>query len=63
MGKKMDILTTLSKGIYKDDNYNVVDKQVVSMINEYYRRFKQDTEFQGRMNITILSLDNLDGWF
>ena len=61
MGKKIDILTTLSKGIYKDDNYNVVDKQVVDMINEYYRRFKQDIEFQGRMNITILSLDNLDG--
>lgn len=61
MGKKIDILTTLSKGIYKDDNYNVVDKQVVSMINEYYRRFKQDIEFQGRMSITILSLDNLDG--
>ena len=61
MSKKIDILTTLSKGIYKDDNYNVVDKQVVSMINEYYRRFKQDIEFQGRMNITILSLDDLDG--
>lgn len=61
MSKKMDILTTLSKGIYKDDNYSVVDKQVVDMINEYYRRFKQDIEFQGRMNITILSLDNLDG--
>lgn len=61
MSKKMDILTTLSKGIYKGDNYNVVDKQVVDMINEYYRRFKQDIEFQGRMNITILSLDNLDG--
>lgn len=61
MSKKIDILTTLSKGIYKDDNYSVVDKQVVGMINEYYRRFKQDVEFQGRMNITILSLDNLDG--
>ena len=61
MSKKMDILTTLSKGIYKDDNYSVVDKQVVDMINEYYRRFKQDIKFQGRMSITILSLDNLDG--
>ena len=61
MGKKMDILTTLSKGIYTDDSYNVIDQQVVDMINEYYRRFKQYTEFQGRMSITILSLDNLDG--
>ena len=57
---KWDILTTLGNGIYKDDTYTEADMQAISMIKEYYRRFIETREIEERMNITILSRDNLN---